>query len=167
MRATIPPATAVPATAVPATAVSDAELVIGYHVEAALTRGLLLEGTPRRVLFGEAAIAACYQADALGTGPRPLAVLARIVRAGGFAAALDLPEPVMGREAGELVRGWVRAAAATGADLHREVLFSRWLEAVALFIGLRRRVRDTAPPVGPAEAGNPATSGSGRGTDAP
>lgn len=126
------------------TVVPDTELAAGYDVEAALTRGLLLEGTPRRVMFGEAAIVACYQADGLGTGPHPLTVLARIVRAGGFAAALDLPEPVMGREAAELVRGWLRAAAASGADFEREVLFSRWLEAVALFIGLRRRVREAA-----------------------
>jgi hypothetical protein len=48
------------------------------------------------------------------------------VRAGGFTAVLDPPEPVIGREAAELVRGWLRAAAATGADLQREVLLARW-----------------------------------------
>lgn len=119
----------------------DAELMTGYDVEAAVTRGLLIDGTPRRVLFGEAAIAASYQAESLCIGPYPLGFLARYVRAGGFTAALDLPEPVIGREAGELVRGWLRAAAATGADLQREALFARWLATVALLITMRRRVR--------------------------
>ncbi|MER7672456.1 hypothetical protein ABTY61_28915 [Kitasatospora sp. NPDC096128] len=119
----------------------DAELMTGYDVEAALTRGLLIDGTPRRVLFGEAAIAASYQAEALHIGPYPLGFLAQYVRAGGFAAALDLPEPVIGREAGELVRGWLRAAAAGGADLRREVLFARWLAEVALLISMRREAR--------------------------
>ncbi|MFF2149443.1 hypothetical protein [Kitasatospora sp. NPDC058190] len=39
---------------------------------------------------------------------------------------LDLPEPAIGRRAAELVCDWLRAAAATGADLQREVLFARW-----------------------------------------
>ncbi|MFH8385059.1 hypothetical protein ACH4E7_29645 [Kitasatospora sp. NPDC018058] len=120
----------------------DAELMTGYDVEAAITRGLLITGVPRRVLFSEAAIAASYQAEALLIGPYPLGFLARYVRAGGFTAALDLPEPVIGPEATELVRGWLRAAAATGADLQREVLFARWLASVALLITLRRRVRE-------------------------
>ncbi|MEU6235151.1 hypothetical protein [Kitasatospora sp. NPDC047058] len=120
----------------------DAELMTGYDVEAALTRGLLIDGTPRRVLFGDAAIAASYRAEALGIGPYPLGFLGRYVRAGGFAAALALPEPVIGREAGELVRGWLRAAAATGAGVQREALFARWLASVALLITLRRRVRE-------------------------
>ncbi|MGW3046188.1 hypothetical protein ACWC9T_40890 [Kitasatospora sp. NPDC001159] len=120
----------------------DAELMTGYDVEAAITRGLLIDGVPRRVLFGEAAIAASYQAEALLVGPHPLGFLAQYVRAGGFTAALDLPEPVIGREAGDLVRGWLRAAAVTGADLQREVLFARWLVSVALLITMRRRVRE-------------------------
>ncbi|MFE4394465.1 MULTISPECIES: hypothetical protein [Streptomycetaceae] len=120
----------------------DTELMTGYDVEAAITRGLLIDGVPRRVFFGEAAIAASYQAEALHMGPHPLGVLAQYVRAGGFAGALDLPEPVIGREPGELVRGWLRAAAAGGADLGREVLFARWLAEVALLITMRRRVRE-------------------------
>ncbi|MFJ7248184.1 hypothetical protein ACIQWA_26620 [Kitasatospora sp. NPDC098652] len=120
----------------------DTELMTGYDVEAALTRGLLIDGTPRRVLFSEAAIAASYQAERLGIGPHPLYFLAQYVRAGGIAAALDLSEPVIGREPGELVRGWLRAAAAGGADLRRDVLFARWLAEVALLITMRRRVRE-------------------------
>ncbi|MFB7619688.1 hypothetical protein [Kitasatospora sp. NPDC056181] len=120
----------------------DAELMTGYDVEAAITRGLLIDGSPRRVLFSDAAIAASYQAEALSVGPHPLGFLARYVRAGGFTAALALPEPVIGREAGELVRGWLRAAAATGAGVQREALFARWLASVALLITLRRRTRE-------------------------
>jgi hypothetical protein len=122
----------------------DAELMSGYDVEAAITRGLLIDGVPRHVFFSEAAIAASYQAEALLIGPYPLGFLAQYVRAGGFTAALDLPEPVIGQEAGELVRGWVRAAAATGAGVQREVLFARWLASVALLITMRRQVREVA-----------------------
>ncbi|MFH8384186.1 hypothetical protein ACH4E7_25110 [Kitasatospora sp. NPDC018058] len=124
------------------TILPDAELMTGYDVKAALTHGLLIGGSPRRVLFGEAAIAASYQAEALHIGPYPLGFLARYVRAGGFTAALDLPEPVIGREASELVRRWLRAAAASGVDVEREVLFARWLASVALLITMRRRVRE-------------------------
>ncbi|MFF9640871.1 hypothetical protein [Kitasatospora aureofaciens] len=74
-------------------------------------------------------------------GDNPLGFLARYVRTGGFSAALDLPEPVIGREAGELVRGWLRAAAGAGANLQREVVFARWLAEVALLITMRRDVR--------------------------
>ncbi|ARF81294.1 hypothetical protein ACIG0C_32425 [Kitasatospora aureofaciens] len=119
----------------------DAELMHGYDVEAAITRGLLIDGVTRQVLFGEAAIAASYQAEALRIGPYPLGFLAQYVRTGGFSAALDLPEPVIGREAGELVRGWLRAAAGAGANLQREVVFARWLAEVALLITMRRDVR--------------------------
>ncbi|MFJ9843750.1 hypothetical protein ACIRYZ_25510 [Kitasatospora sp. NPDC101155] len=56
----------------------------------------------------------------------PPGFLAQYVRVGSLTAALDLPEPAIGREAAELVRGRLRAAAATGADLRREVLFARW-----------------------------------------
>ncbi|MFD8706412.1 hypothetical protein ACFV1W_28040 [Kitasatospora sp. NPDC059648] len=124
------------------TILPDAELMTGYEVEAAITRGLLIDGVPRRVLFSEAVIAASYQAEALSIGPYPLSLLARYLRAGGFTAALDLPEPVIGPDAAELVRGWLRAAAATGANLQREVLFARWLASVALLITMRRRVRE-------------------------
>ncbi|MFD8706647.1 hypothetical protein ACFV1W_29260 [Kitasatospora sp. NPDC059648] len=95
----------------------DADLVHGYDVEAAITRGLLIDDVPRQVLFGEAAIAASYQAEALRIGPYPLGFLAQYVRTGGFSTALDLPEPVIGREASELVRGWLRLG--VRPDLHR------------------------------------------------
>ncbi|WP_051969423.1 hypothetical protein [Kitasatospora azatica] len=117
---------------------ADTELA-DLDVPAAITRGLLLDGGPRRALFTEAAIAACHQAEQAGLGPYPLGFLARHVRAGGFTAALDLTEPAPGEPAGALVRGWIRAAAATGLDLGREHLFARWLGRVAALVELRRR----------------------------
>ncbi|MEK2489660.1 hypothetical protein WN990_08865 [Kitasatospora purpeofusca] len=119
---------------------SDAELA-DLDVPAAVTRGLLLAGGPRQALFTEAAIAAAHRAEAAGIGPYPLGFLARHVRAGGFAAALALPEPVIGESGTALVRDWLRAAAATGADVGREHLFARWLAEVAALLELRRDAR--------------------------
>ncbi|MEV0194034.1 hypothetical protein AB0I39_36635 [Kitasatospora purpeofusca] len=119
---------------------SDAELA-DLDVPAALTRGLLLAGGPRRALFTEAAIAAAHRAEAAGIGPYPLGFLASHVRAGGFAAALALPEPVIGESGTALVRGWLQAAAATGADVEHEHLFARWLAEVAALLRLRRDAR--------------------------
>ncbi|GAA1952329.1 hypothetical protein [Kitasatospora viridis] len=116
----------------------DSELR-GLDVPAAVTRGLLIEGGPRRALFTEAAIAASHEAEQAGIGPYPLGFLARHVRAGGFAAALALPEPVIGARGTELVRDWLRAGAAAGDGIEREQLFARWLAEVALLIELRRR----------------------------
>ncbi|MCX4688994.1 hypothetical protein OG401_32660 [Kitasatospora purpeofusca] len=119
---------------------SDAELA-DLDVPAAVTRGLLLAGGPRRALFTEAAIAAAHRAEAAGIGPYPLGFLARHVRAGGFAAAIALPEPVIGEAGTALVRDWLGAAAATGADVGREHLFARWLAEVAALLELRRDAR--------------------------
>jgi hypothetical protein len=119
----------------------DAELA-GLDVAAAITRGLLLDGGPRRALFSEGAIAACHEAEQAGLGPIALGFLARHVRAGGFTAALDLREPAPGPQAQELVRHWIRAAAATGLDVNRELLFARWLAEVTGMLELRRRARE-------------------------
>ncbi|MFI6843918.1 hypothetical protein OG535_31385 [Kitasatospora sp. NBC_00085] len=118
----------------------DAELA-DLDVPAAITRGLLLAGGPRQALFTEAAIAATHRAEAAGVGPYPLGFLARHVRAGGFAAALALPEPVIGAAGRALVRDWLQAAAATGADVAREHLFARWLAEVSALLALRRDLR--------------------------
>jgi hypothetical protein len=116
----------------------DSEL-LGLDVPAAVTRGLLIDGGPRRALFTEAAIAASYQAEQTGIGPHPLGYLGRYIRAGGFAAALALPEPVIGEPGIELIRSWLRAGAAAGGGVEREFLFGRWLAEVAALIELRRR----------------------------
>jgi hypothetical protein len=121
----------------------DAELA-GLDVSAAITRGLLLDGGPRRALFSEGAIAACHEAEQAELGPIALGFLARHVRAGGFTAALELREPAPGRQAQDLVRYWIRAAAATGLDVNRELLFARWLAEVAALLELRRRAREAA-----------------------
>ncbi|MCX4745550.1 hypothetical protein OG455_08440 [Kitasatospora sp. NBC_01287] len=121
----------------------DAEL-LDLDVATAITRGLLLAGGPRQALFTEAAIAACHQAERAGLGAYPLSFVARHVRAGGFTAALDLREPAPGEQARELVRDWIRAAAASGLDVSRELLFARWLAQVAALIALRRRTREAA-----------------------
>ncbi|MFF2044937.1 hypothetical protein ACFVVX_31440 [Kitasatospora sp. NPDC058170] len=119
----------------------DAELA-DLDVPTAITRGLLLAGGPRQALFTEAAIAATHHAEAAGVGPYPLSFLAQHVRAGGFAAALDLPEPVIGQTGRTLVRSWLQAAAASGADLGREHLFARWLAEVSALLALRRDLRE-------------------------
>ncbi|MBP0448213.1 hypothetical protein J5Y04_01445 [Kitasatospora sp. RG8] len=119
----------------------DAELA-DLDVPAAITRGLLLDGGPRQALFTEAAIAAVHRAEAAGVGPYPLGFLARHVRAGGFAAALALPEPVIGLTGRALVRDWLQAAAASGADVAREHLFARWLAEVSALIAIRRDMRE-------------------------
>ncbi|MER6397624.1 MULTISPECIES: hypothetical protein [unclassified Kitasatospora] len=119
----------------------DAELA-DLDVAAAITRGLLLTGGPRQALFTEAAIAAAHRAEAAGIGAYPLGFLAQHVRAGGFAAALALPEPVIGEPGRTVVREWLQAAAASGADLGREHLFARWLAEVAALIELRRNARE-------------------------
>ncbi|MEU6233977.1 hypothetical protein [Kitasatospora sp. NPDC047058] len=118
----------------------DAELA-DLDVPAAITRGLLLPGGPRQALFTEAAIAAAHRAEAADVGPYPLGFLAQHVRAGGFAAALALPEPVISRPGRALVRSWLEAAAASGADLGREHLFARWLAEVSALLALRRDLR--------------------------
>jgi hypothetical protein len=118
----------------------DAELA-GLDVPSAITRGLLIEGGPRRALFTEAAIAASHQAEQAGVGPYPLGFLARHIRAGGLAAALTLPEPVVGAQGITLVRGWLQAGAASEGGVEREFLFARWLAEVAALIELRRRVQ--------------------------
>ncbi|MFB7665306.1 hypothetical protein ACFC1R_15330 [Kitasatospora sp. NPDC056138] len=116
----------------------DSELA-GLDVPAAITRGLMLDGGPRRALFTEAAIAACRQAEQAGIGPYPLGFLAQHVRVGGIAAALELPEPVIGQEGADLVRRWLRAAAMSAAEVEEERLFARWLGQVATLMSVRRR----------------------------
>ncbi|MGF1431299.1 hypothetical protein [Kitasatospora sp. LaBMicrA B282] len=132
----------------------DSELA-GLDVATAITRGLLLDGDPRRALFTEAAIAACHEAEQAGLGAYPLGFLARHVRAGGFTAALDLHEPAPGRAADALVRGWIRAAAASGPDVGRELLFARWLAQVAALLTLRRQAGDAAEAPHPTASPHP------------
>jgi len=134
---------------------TDAELA-GLDVAAAIGRGIAASGQARQVMFADAAIAAAIESEALGVGPYPVAILARVVRAGGIAEALRLPEPLIGAEPTALARRWLDAAlaadAAPGADAalaadatpEADLVFSRWLEMVATLLAVRRSARSAA-----------------------
>jgi hypothetical protein len=121
----------------------DTELY-GLDVPAAITRGLLLDGVPRRMLYSDAAIAAALAAEARDVGPYPVHFLAGYVRTAGVDAALALPEPLIAPEQAELARDWLHAARAAGAGLEFDALFARWLEMVAAVLAVRRAARDRA-----------------------
>jgi hypothetical protein len=120
---------------------TDAELA-GVDVAAAIGRGIAADGAARQVMFTDAAIAAAIKAGELGVGPYPVAILGRVVRAGGVAAALRLPEPLIGAEPTALARRWLEAAA--GGDAEAGLVFSRWLEMVATLLAARRAARPAA-----------------------
>ena len=140
---------------------TDAELA-GLDVVAAIGRGIPADGQARQVMFTDAAIAAAIEAEELGVGPYPVAVLARVVRAGGVAEALRLPEPLIGAEPTALARRWLEAAvaaadntkaalaaadkaeAAVAAGDKADLVFSRWLEMVATLVAVRQSARPAA-----------------------
>jgi hypothetical protein len=117
---------------------SDAELR-DLDVESAVTRGLSWTGAARATLFREAAITASWRAQELDVGPYPLSFLARHVRAAGVRGALELPEPLIGAERAELVRGWMSAAVAVDNEPADDDLFAQWLDTVALLLAVRRQ----------------------------
>ena len=108
-------------------------------VEAAITRGMSWIGPARSALFRDVAIEASRQAQEAGVGPYPLTFLARYVRAAGIRGALELPEPLIDAEQAELVRGWMSAAVAADSGPADDDLFAQWLDAVAVFLAVRRR----------------------------
>ena len=150
---------------------TDAELA-GLDVVAAIGRGIPADGQARQVMFTDAAIAAAIEAEELGVGPYPVAILARVVRAGGVAEALRLPEPLIGAEPTALARRWLEAAlaaadntqaalaaadnteaalaaadkaeAAVAAADKADLVFSRWLEMVATLVAVRQSARPAA-----------------------
>ena len=138
---------------------TDAELA-GLDVVAAIGRGIPADGQARQVVFTDAAIAAAIEAEELGVGPYPVAILARVVRAGGVAEALRLPEPLIGAEPTALARRWLEAAladnteaalaaadkaeAAVAAGDKADLVFSRWLEMVATLVAVRQSARPAA-----------------------
>lgn len=131
----------------------DAELA-GFDVAAAISRGIGSPGESRQAMFSDAAIAAVIEAEALGIGPYPVAILARMVRASGVAGALRLPEPLIGDEPTALARCWLEAALATGGTMEADLIFSRWLEMVATLLAMRRSARSAG--AGDPAAGDPA-----------
>ena len=122
---------------------TDAELA-GLDVTAAIGRGIAADGTARRVMFTDAAIAAAIMAEELRVGPYPVAILGRVVRAGGVAEALRLPEPLIGAEPTALARRWLDAASAAGGTAETDLVFSRWLEMVATLLAARQSARPAA-----------------------
>ncbi|GHJ48402.1 hypothetical protein Cs7R123_57440 [Catellatospora sp. TT07R-123] len=89
--------------------------------------------------FAEAAIAAAIALHHLHTRPRSLTFLAEIVRRGGLAFTLDLPEPMPVPAQGALVREWLTAAASVkdGTPFDVETALARWFDAVAAILGMR------------------------------
>lgn len=121
----------------------DAELR-GLDVPAAITRGLLLDGVPRRMLYSDAAVAAALEAEERSVGPYPVRFLARYVRSAGVEEAMALPEPLIRPEQAELARDWLQAARAAGPGLESDALFARWLDMVASLLAVRRAARGRA-----------------------
>ena len=118
----------------------------GLDVPAAITRGLLLDGAARRMLYSDAAIAAAIEAEERGVGPYPVRFLAGYVRSAGVDAALALPEPLIGPERAELARDWLHAARAAGSRLEFDTLVARWLDMVAALLAVRRTAQDGERP---------------------
>lgn len=137
----------------------DAELA-GLDVEAAISRGIGTAGEARQSMFTDAAIAAAIEAEGLGIGPYPVAILARMARAGGVVGALRLPEPLIGAQPTALARRWLEAALAAGGGTDADLIFSRWLEMVATLIAMRRSARSAAGS-GPAGAPQAALAADG------
>jgi hypothetical protein len=121
----------------------DAELA-GLDVPAAISLGITATDASSQAMLTDAAIAAAIEAGALGVGPYPVAILARVVRAGGVVGALRLPEPLIGVEPAILARSWLEAALAAGGTMEADLVFSRWLELVATLIAVRRSARHGA-----------------------
>lgn len=135
----------------------------GLDVVVAISHGIGAAGEPRHVMFTGAAIAAAFQAEALGVGPYPVAILSRFVRAGGVTAALRLPEPLPGAESSALARSWLEAALAGESSVDTDLVFARWLEMVATLMAARRSVQSApgSPSADPSQAGTAGTGADG------
>jgi hypothetical protein len=109
-------------------------------VAALLRDGLHAAADPARMeLFGDGVVAAALAADRLGVPPRSLAFLAEIVRRGGIGYAAGLPEPLPGAARSALARGWLEAAAEVSSGVDGDDELARWLDAVAVVVGVRRQ----------------------------
>ncbi|MBO8198459.1 hypothetical protein JW613_09085 [Streptomyces smyrnaeus] len=117
---------------------TDAELS-SLDVPLLLRYGLTLGGAHRTALFGDGAVAAALIAEELGVLPRAVAFLAEVVRRDGLRAAVELPEPLPGREAARTASEWLTTASSVlgEADLENEEQLARWFEAVATIMALR------------------------------
>jgi hypothetical protein len=118
----------------------------------ALLRDGLAAGVAHSELFADGRVAAAIAADRLGVRPRSLTFLAEVVRRGGIGYAAQLPEPLPGAECTALARAWLAAAgsvagsagsAGSVAGSDADDRFARWLDAVAVILGVRQHA---APP---------------------
>ncbi|HEX4226117.1 MAG TPA: hypothetical protein VHZ97_27380 [Pseudonocardiaceae bacterium] len=125
----------------PETAVRPDSELAELNINAVIAAGLSDDESARRTLFTEGAIAAALCLEPHGTGPYPVRFLARYVRAAGRAAALELPEPLVGAEPGALARQWLTAASTVDTGLTADRAFAQWLDMVAALIAIRGRTR--------------------------
>jgi hypothetical protein len=123
---------------------TDRELA-DLDVPALLRDGLTAAGPGGGELFGDGRIAAAIAADRLGVRPRSLTFLAEVVRRGGIAYAAGLPEPLPSAERTALARDWLEAAIVATADPRADEEFARWLDAVAVILGVRQHSAPPAP----------------------
>ncbi|MFB6435671.1 hypothetical protein ACFCVY_02660 [Streptomyces sp. NPDC056411] len=128
---------------------TDDELA-ALDVAALVRYGFGFGGPHRATLFGDGAAGAAVALDRQGVLPRAVAFLAAIVRSGGTAYAAELPEPVPGDAAVQLVRGWLESAASVVRTVDGEQDVARWLESVAALMALRLtyRTRSAGPGTG-------------------
>lgn len=126
--------------------------LMALDVSALLRDGLAPGARGRAELFAEGAVAAALQAQAVGAGPRSVAFLADVVRAGGINYTAGLPEPLPGPEGAALARRWFDAVTTVaGSALSPEIeeAFETWLRAVATVLEVRVTADlDDGPPQG-------------------
>lgn len=119
---------------------ADSELA-DLNINAVVAAGMAADEPARRTMFTAGAIAAALRLEPYGIGPYPVRFLARYVRAAGRAAALELPEPLVGVEPAALAHQWLAAASTVDAGLTGDRAFAQWLDMVAALIAIRRRAR--------------------------
>ncbi len=132
----------------PKTDVELAEL----DVAAMLRHGLAdIDGAAGQALFSEGAVAAAIVLDRLDVLPRSVTYLAEVVRRGGLRYALQLPEPLPAPPQAEIARSWLAAAEEVSANIDSDHRMTRWWEAVAAILTMRRTTgegpgEDLSPP---------------------
>jgi hypothetical protein len=115
---------------------TDEQLAV-IDVPAIIEDGLRSRDGGRQWL-AEGAVAAAIQANRLHVLPRSLTFLAEIVRRGGLAYAAELPQPLPAPEQAAMVKGWLSAAVTRD-----DAMVARWLDAVAMILDARQKVRLT------------------------
>jgi hypothetical protein len=118
---------------------STEEQILQLDLSTLLRHGIGADGSRRRTLFGEGAVAASVTLDRLGVQPRAVAFVAKVVRSGGVRYAADLEEPFPGREASRTAKEWLASAATVARSTDDDETLARWFEAVAEILALRHR----------------------------